>query len=465
MNGVFLAALLAYFALLLALSFFVSRRAGTLEDFFLASRRLSSPLVFLTVTASWIGAASMLVALDEARINGISSVWVMAAPAVVTVLIFAFVLARPIRRLSIVTLSDLVEARYGPLVRHMASILIVWYMVLLAATQMVALGKFLSPFLGMPYILSLMIGTLVVLIYAAAGGLFSVVVTDGFQLCLLVAGIVGLFIWSLGGGQADPAGSLGIDALARGGLFAEGQRNLLIFLSFTLAWTISPITWQRIQGARTEGSARTGLLMSGGVLALLYAALIAVGMSSPPGISGGASLLPSLIGSMKGSALSLALFVAVLAAIMSTMDTAVNTGAMSLAHDIMGRWGSRSRREGGLGRGRLATLLVGASAFLVATRFQSILTTLGLASEIMAEGLFIPGMAMIFLKGRYPRAGLLSLGAGGGFSILSFLNQVGVQTGLPVWPYSLPWGLGLCGAGFVIGALLDGMAGRGGGNA
>jgi SSS family solute:Na+ symporter len=106
--------------------------------------------------------------------------------------------------------------------------------------------------------------------------------------------------------------------------------------------------------------------------------------------------------------------------------------------------------------GRLATFLVGAAAFLVASRFQSILKTIGLSSEIMAEGFFVPGVAMIFLKKRIPLAGLLSLCLGGGFSILSFLGAVNVlPLRLPAWPFSVPYGLALSGLGFVAGFALE----------
>jgi len=48
---------------------------------------------------------------------------------------------------------------------------------------------------------------------------------------------------------------------------------------------------------------------------------------------------------------------------------------------------------------------------------QSILKTLGLASEIMAEGFFIPGVAMFFLHKKRPAAGFLSLFLGGGYAL------------------------------------------------
>src|SRR5512139_1432564 len=98
-----------YVAVLVAVGLGFSRRMKSLEDFFLASRSLPARLIFLSLTASWFGATSILVTTDDAYRRGLGAVWLVGVPAIVTVLIFGSVLAGPIRRLEIVTLPDLVE--------------------------------------------------------------------------------------------------------------------------------------------------------------------------------------------------------------------------------------------------------------------------------------------------------------------------------------------------------------------
>jgi SSS family solute:Na+ symporter len=454
--------LLAYFVLILLASFIFSKRMKNLEDFFLASRRLPAVLVFLSLAASWFGATSTLVSTDEALETGVSSFWIMGAPAVLTVLILAFFLARPIRRLPIVSLPDLVELRYGRAVRHLAAILIIWYMAVLAASQMVAIGHFLKSFLGTSYLSSLVLGTSVVLVYSVFGGLFSVTVTDALQFFLLAAGIIGLFFFLSDTSSLREislvASELGKDNYFN--FFFNFKKNFLIFLSFTLAWTISPIAWQRIQAARTDRDARHGLFASSGTFFLLYAVVVFVGMLSLPVFFSQKleePLFSELISSRTGIFLGGILFVAIVAAVMSTMDTAINTGALSLTRDVFQQIFSSTREKRIVLVSRLSTLFVGGFAFLVATRFQSILKTLGLASEIMAEGLFIPGIAMIFLKKRFPMAGLLSLLLGGGYSLLRFLCELKLlPLSWPSWPYSVPYGLGLSLAGFAVGIVIAG---------
>jgi SSS family solute:Na+ symporter len=327
---------------------------------------------------------------------------------------------------------------------------------------MVAIGHFLKSFLGTSYLSSLVLGTSVVLVYSVFGGFFSVAVTDALQFFLLAAGIIGLYFFLSDTSSLREislvASELGKDNYFN--FFFNFKKNFLIFLSFTLAWTISPIAWQRIQAARTDRDARLGLFASSGTFFLLYAVVVFIGMLSLPVFFSQKleePLFSELISSRTGIFLGGILFVAIVAAVMSTMDTAINTGALSLTRDVFQQIFSSTREKRIVVVSRLSTLFVGGFAFLVATRFQSILKTLGLASEIMAEGLFIPGIAMIFLKKRFPMAGLLSLLLGGGYSLLRFLSEVKLlPLSWPSWPYSVPYGLGLSLAGFAVGIVIAG---------
>lgn len=452
MRAVSLIFLAVYLAAVLAAGLSARRRMGGWEDFFLASRRLSGPLVALSLTASWFGAGSILVTADDAFRQGAGALWLIGFPAVASILAL-LALAGPLRRLSAPTLPELAGLRYGPVVRSMTAALLVWYMVLLAASQMAALGAFLSAVLHRPYILCMAAGTAVVLTYSLAGGLRSVIASDVIQCAFLAAGLGGLIVFLVRAPAGGPAtGPVGV--AGGSGLVAGFPEYGLIFLSMTLAWTISPIAHQRIQAARSGRSARSGLAAAAVSLAALYGLVVAVGILARPVFGGRlpeGSLIPALIAGKTGPFLGSLLFAAVLAAILSTLDTALSAGGLALVRDVLGR-GRAGRPDRGPGASRAALTLAAAAAFAVAARFQSILQTLGLASEIMAEGFFVPGLAMILSAKRRPLAGLLSLGLGGGFAVLSFLSSAGVlPVALPAWPRSLPFGLGLSALGFVVG--------------
>ncbi|MCX6559478.1 MAG: sodium:solute symporter family protein [Candidatus Aminicenantes bacterium] len=450
-----LIALASYFAIVLVIGLTARRRMKGFEDFFLASRRLPGTLVALSLTASWFGAASILVSTDDAFRTGLGALWLVGLPAVASILIL-FALAGPLRRLPALSLPELAGMRYGRVVRSIASGLLIWYMILLAASQMVAMGRFLGVFMKRPYLECLALGTAVVLIYSLAGGLRSVVATDIIQCALLAVGLSGLVVFLAGkaGGSSAVLGAI----TGGPGLLAGFPQSGLIFLSFTLAWTISPIAHQRIQAARSGTAARGGLAASAAALAVLYVLVVLIGGLARPLFGGRVpegSLFPAMIADKLGPWLGSLLFAAVLAAVMSTLDTALNAGGLAIARDVFGRKAAERPERGALAS-RAALILAAAAAFAVATRFQSILKTIGLASEILAEGFFVPGLAMILSVRRRPWAGLLSLGLGGGFAVLSFLSTSGVlPLPIPAWPFSLPYGLGLSLAGFAFGSALD----------
>ncbi len=315
-----------------------------------------------------------------------------------------------------------------------------FYMVLLAASQFVAWGQFVAPILGTSQQIAILGGAFIVILYSYIGGYRSVVLTDGIQFFLLIAAIICLLIFFF----RIPAPFSSYDFH----IFTDLHKHVLMTVSFTLAWVISPIVWQRIASAKSQKASRRGLFLSIIAIILLYSSVIfiAISIRSLPNPS-----LGHLINHALPQTAGILVFIGIAAAIMSTSDTAINLGALTLVKDILP--GSISPQM--IHYSQISTFITGGLAALVALRFDSIIKTLGLASEIMAEGLFIPGMVALFYKIRKPLAGLLSILAGGGFAMLVFLNAYGLSLPLPEWPDSLPYGLLLSLTGFIIGFLLD----------
>jgi len=454
----FLLAVAAYGAALLLAGLGFRRRPASLDSFFLASRSLGGGRVAFSLCAAWIGAASLLVSTDEACRDGARAIWIIGVPAVVTLLLLAG-LVRPIRSVAGLTPSELMRERYGRTAGALTTVLVVWYMTVLAASQMVAAGPFLAAFLGLGPVPSLILAAGLVMAYSAAGGLQAVARTHVLQFALLVAGVTGMIVTlaSRTSWGAVRTAAAGAGRLAFFDPLSGGDRNILIALSFVLAWTISPIAWQRLQAARSAKAARAGAGAAALLLGLFYAAIVLAGMlflPQYPGGGAGTPLVTRFVAAEGGSFLAGLVFVTVLAAIFSTMDAALNAGAFTLTKDLIGRDSGSNPGRGPLALGRLTTAGLTLAALLIAARLGDVLRTLGLASSIMAEGLLVPGLAALFLKKRAPLAGLLGLAVGGGYAVVSFLGDAGLRLlPLPPWPRSVPLGMALGSAGFVAGLL------------
>ncbi len=418
------------------------RRSGSDADgFFFASRHLGPLWIGATLTASWIGAASTLVTMKQAREAGYAALWVMAIPTLLTLLVF-FLIAGRIRRIRFTTLPELVRRTYGTRVAGAAAGLIFVYMILLTASQFIAWGQLLGSGFSIPYAAAVWIGGALVFTYSVSGGFVSVVRTDLMQLVLLTIALGLIFLFSTAESSAPVTPALS--------QFLSGAAdNLLLVFSFTLAWVISPVVWQRIVAAESRRSARLGILFAAVAVWILYLMVIPAGMNLGTCAAPDAELLSCLMHSLPSWAGGV-IFLGFGSAILSTADTGLNLAAMTLSLDFTAKRFSHSLRAA-----RWSTLIAGGLAILAALRLRSILQTLGTASEIMASGLFVPGMAALILKTPAPRAGACSLAAGGGFALLSSMNAFGLPLSLPHWPQSLPWGLALSLAGFFCGYALD----------
>ncbi len=120
-------------------------------------------------------------------------------------------------------------------------------------------------------------------VYTSLGGLISVVRNDLFQGGFLLAGIIALFFWLLiKAGQTGNLTQLEAASLPFFGLFSNFKTNGLAALSFTLAWLISPIAWQRVYAARDLAEARKGLLLTAAIFTLFYPLISFVGILGQP---------------------------------------------------------------------------------------------------------------------------------------------------------------------------------------
>ncbi|HLP59344.1 MAG TPA: sodium:solute symporter family protein [Candidatus Deferrimicrobium sp.] len=440
----YLTGLFVYFVLLAIIGIVVSRKNPDFDAYFYGERKMGSFLIFFTVTASWFGAASIIATANAAYKTGFNALWMLCIPTLTTIIIF-IIINKKVRETRFISLPVLLEKYYGKAVAGFASFLIFFYMVVLAASQLVAWGTFAGNFIGTGYGITVIIGAAVVILYSYLGGYLSIVFTDALQFLMITVSLI-YFVSFL---KNSPSTFKPTDY----NFFAGSGHNLLMTLSFTLAWVISPIIWQKIASARSAKSSRWGLLMSLGALAFFYILVIQAGVYTRnfPATENTADVLSIVIKNWLPVGGSILVFLGIAAAITSTAATAINVGALTLVKDVI----LIKRKNRTALYARIATFICGALAVLVALRFNSIIKTLGLASEIMAEGLFIPGMYMLFFKKKKPLAALLSLILGGGFSIVVFINAYGLSLPLPQWPESLPYGLGLSLLGFVLGYLLD----------
>ncbi|CAL1602154.1 unnamed protein product [Knipowitschia caucasica] len=157
-----------------------------MEITLLAGRNINLLVGIFTLTATWVGGGFIL-GIAEATYNPtLGAVWaLMPVPYVVTFFLGGFFFARPMRENKYVTMMDPFQQKYG---NFLSSALILPALVadvLWVARTLVSLGGTMSVILDLPYVYSIIISSVVAIIYTLLGGLYSVAYTDVIQLILI----------------------------------------------------------------------------------------------------------------------------------------------------------------------------------------------------------------------------------------------------------------------------------------
>ena len=390
--------LLLYFA---ALLFAVTKekKNHTVLDYFFAGRSLPFWALSITFIASWWGAGSALSTADLAYEDGMGAFWYYGVPVLVSTFLM-ILFSKSIRRVGYLTQGTMMQARYSPATAKLLSVMILIFMTVTAASQMVGLGDFFGTYLGLNYETAVLIGTSIVLIYSVFGGFRGVVLTDIIQFVLLLISAVVVFVTAFH--HAD--GFRGISAAAalagKSGYMdlRQGASHYLMYvITFGCAWMIQANVWQRISATKTDQDAKNMTVMSFFAYIPLYLIVVFTGMAGlvlyPKLPAGG--VVTAVVMDYMPPVLGAVVFIGISAAIMSTMDSLINTASMTLVIDL--HRGKRSETET-LRHSKIATLIVALVALSIALRIRSILEISWIASDIITTGVFVPLLAGFFWR-------------------------------------------------------------------
>jgi len=364
------------------------------KDFFYNSYSLKAKNIFFTFSASWIGASSLILLTEEASARGWFSFFIIPLPTLLSLCILYFLRKKIIFDENF-SIEKIIEKKYGRKFAIFSSFIFLWYLILLTSSQMVALGKVGESFLKIDYGIFLIFSSLVIILYSSLRGFKAVVFTDKYQLILVFAGIAFVLIFSIINGKIN----FGEIQILKTGFSFE---LLLITFSFSLAWSVSPVSFQRVKSSQDESEARKGIIISIIFLFVFFCILILLGISYRESIID--SNFPALVRMM--------VFLLLLGALFSTIDTMINSATLSFFY---------LNRKNNI----LSSFLVGLMSILIAIKIPSILITIGLSSEIIAEAIFIPViLCLIAPKFNYKLSGSLIMIIGTIFSLLSFSKKI-----------------------------------------
>lgn len=192
----------AFFIISMLIGVFSAKSAGTsAKEFFLSGRNMPWWLLGVSMVATTFSADTPNLVTDIVRKQGVSGNWVWWA-FLLTGMLTVFVYAKLWRRSELTTDLEFYEMRYSGkpaafLRAFRALYLGVFFNVVIMATVSLAAIKIGGVMLGLSPIETLLLASVVTVIYSSLGGLKGVLLTDFFQFFVAMAGSIGAAIYIL----------------------------------------------------------------------------------------------------------------------------------------------------------------------------------------------------------------------------------------------------------------------------
>ena len=192
----------AFFVISMLIGVYASKSAGSsAKEFFLSGRNMPWWLLGVSMVATTFSADTPNLVTDIVRKQGVSGNWVWWA-FLLTGMLTVFVYAKLWRRSELTTDLEFYEMRYSgkpaAFLRAFRAIYLgVFFNVVIMATVSLAAIKIGGVMLGLSPYETLLLASVVTVVYSSLGGLKGVLLTDFFQFFIAMAGSIGAAIYIL----------------------------------------------------------------------------------------------------------------------------------------------------------------------------------------------------------------------------------------------------------------------------
>lgn len=409
--------ILVYMIGMLAIGWFSSRKVTEMSDFLVAGRRLPLWMATATLLATWFGAGSSMGVAATVYSDGVNSVIADPFGASISLLLAGVFIVGMLRKKGCMTVTDIVERRYGKGAGIYASLWMVPVYVGWLGAQLLGIGTILNLLTGINVTTGTVIGAAVVLIYTCAGGMWAVTLTDVVQVIIMVVGLIFLLPGTIdlaGGGEAILNALKPEDTLA-----PVGAANFNDYVYYIGSWIIMGLGCmvgqdliQRSLSSKNSSVAIASSMMSGFFYMLIGLIPITIGIAAriilpKYGITSEVmgdnlenQVLPRIAMLVMGKScpLLLTIFIAALtAAIMSSADSSLLAGASLLCNNVMAPLFPKMRAKGLLISTRIATVVLTVVALVLAIWVKSIYTLMINSWISQLVIIFIPVMTALFV--------------------------------------------------------------------
>lgn len=444
--------LILYMVVVLYVGFHHYRRNKNAEDYYVGSRNISAHHVGLSIVATDVGGGFSIGLGGLGFAMGLSGSWLLFTGLVGAWLTAVLVIPR-IKAVDakhdMLTYPDFLRLRFGERVALLAAVISgIGYLgftggQVLAGAKLASATLFTSAPFGLdPFQFSLYTIAGVVIAYTVIGGLKAVIYTDTIQWLILLFGLIFITIpvtlYELGG-WLTLKNNLPPEFFSLGNVSAVQIINWMV--TIIPIWLVGMTLYQRMYACKNEAEAKKAWYIAGvfeypvmafmGVFLGMCARVLFPSVEAEMG-------LPTLIREVLPMGVTGIVVAAYFSAIMSTADSCLMASSSNIVNDIIQRYFVKNAPERTIMRlSMIVTLIIGAMAVLMASKFTTVLDAILYAYAFMVSGLFIPTLGAYFWRRSSSKGAFWGMLSGGTFTLITLVSGVKMPLGLDASFYGI----------------------------
>jgi solute:Na+ symporter, SSS family len=453
-----------YLLVSVAIGLLAASRVKNTRDYANAGRSLPLYIVIATVFATWFGSETVLGIPATFVRHGLGGIIEDPFGASMCLILVGLFFARKLYRMNLLTIGDYYRQRYSRSVEIIVSLCIVVSYLGWVSAQITALGLVFNVLSqgAISTSAGIVLGAAIVLLYTLFGGMWSVAMTDFFQMTIIVVGL--LYIAYVVAGLAGGPATVIHHAAATGKFEFIPKLSTRDILAFVGAWVTMMFgsipqqdVFQRVTSAKTANIGATGAVVGGALyfvfafipIFLAYSAsLIDPGMVAGLIDADAQLILPTLILQKTPLLAQVMFFGALLSAIMSTASGTLLAPSITLTENVLRGFVPMSDKQLLLAtRITVVGFATMVTTFALLSQGKSIYEMVGNAYKITLVAAFVPLLMGLYWKKATTQGALFSVLGG----LLSWLlmELLGSDS---IWPPQLV-GLLVSFGGMLLGSL------------
>lgn len=365
----------------LAFTLYIGIKKGinikSLKDYAIGDYKFSDSTLIATLTATWVGAATLIGLSADVYQYGI--VWaVIFICSIGETLIFTFLAQHIVRFKGCLSAADILGKWYGDKARIIGGICTVIYSIGIIGTQIAAIGYIFDTFFNINPAIGIFISAIIVIIYSSFGGIKSVVYTDilQFGFFIIALPLIASIMLSNIGGLNDLIKNLPVEHLKIFPAYGTKAHYITLFLFFALP-ACDACLMQRVLMSKDSAQISKSFKYTALITVMFYIVIAIISLCaliSNPDLNPNNVIYTVIKDYMPSGVRGLGI-VGCLAVLMSTADSYLNVSAVAIINDVI----NPIRKERKLSDKaqmmivKITTITMGILAIFFATSSESIM--------------------------------------------------------------------------------------------